>query len=185
MIKKTLLIFLLLITVCFTSGYKTIEKYTINAEKDAFYHNNVGINYLKDRIYYGAIQEFKIAISLSPSTQATSVFKNNLGETYMYIGYPSEARNCFEEALKMYNLNFKYYINLVRCYKELHIIKTKINELNRSNNLYDRILLGIIYVETGEIRKGVNILDEIASTEPDLIISSAIKQYIKESLQKL
>ena len=49
----------------FCSGYRKPYKYTIDAGKDAFYHNNVGLNYLKDRIYYAAIQEFKIAIQLS------------------------------------------------------------------------------------------------------------------------
>ena len=51
MIKKLLTISLMLIMV-FCSGYKKPYKYTIKAEKDAFYHNNVGLNYLKDRIYY-------------------------------------------------------------------------------------------------------------------------------------
>ena len=62
--KKFLAIFLLLIAVT-CSGYRKPYKYTIDAGKDAFYHNNVGINYLKDRIYYAAIQEFKIAIQFN------------------------------------------------------------------------------------------------------------------------
>ena len=86
----------------FCSGYRKPYKYTIDAGKDAFYHNNVGLNYLKDRIYYAAIQEFKIAIQLSPNTQATAIFKNNLGETYNFIGYPDMARVCFEDAIKLY-----------------------------------------------------------------------------------
>ena len=83
----------------FCSGYRKPYKYTVEAEKDAFLHNNLGINHLKDRVYYAAIQEFKIAISLSPSTQATAIFKNNLGKTYMFIGYPEMAKDCFEEAI--------------------------------------------------------------------------------------
>ena len=103
MIKKIITIFLLLIMV-FCSGYRKPYKYTIQAEKDAFYHNNVGLNYLKDRIYYAAIQEFKIAISLSPSTQASAIFYNNLGETYTFIGYPEQALDCFENALKSFGI---------------------------------------------------------------------------------
>ena len=53
--KKIFSIFLLLVVI-FCSGYRKPYKYTIDAGKDAFYHNNVGINYLKDRIYYAAIQ---------------------------------------------------------------------------------------------------------------------------------
>ena len=87
MIKKIFAIFFIAVIIL-CSAYKKPDKYVIRAEKDAFYHNNVGLNYLKDRIYYAAIQEFKIAISLSPSTQASAIFYNNLGETYIFIGYP-------------------------------------------------------------------------------------------------
>lgn len=183
MIKKLLTIFLLLM-MFFCSGYKKPHKYTIEAEKDAFYHNNVGLNYLKDRIYYAAIQEFKIAISLSPSTQASAIFYNNLGETYNFIGYPDMAKDCFEDALKLYGLNLKYYINLVKCYINLNIAQSKIEEYKKSENVYDRIKLGILYVETGEYRKGVNTLDEICVTEPDLLITPALKQYIKQVIDE-
>ena len=59
---KKLISILLLLVMVFCSGYRKPYKYTIDAGKDAFYHNNVGLNYLKDRIYYAAIQQFKIAI---------------------------------------------------------------------------------------------------------------------------
>lgn len=178
MIKRFFTILLLLIIV-FCSGYKKPYKYTILAEKDAFFHNNLGLNYLKDRIYYAAIQEFKIAISLSPSTQASAVFYNNLGETYNFIGHPDSAKGCFEDAIKLYGLNLKYYINLVNCYKLLNITSSKIKEFESSSDIYDKIKLGILYIETGEFRKGVNILDEICLQEPDLLITPALKQYIK------
>ncbi len=177
--KKFLTIFLLLIIVI-CSGYRKPYKYTIDAGKDAFYHNNVGINYLKDRIYYAAIQEFKIAVQLSPNTQATAIFKNNLGETYMFIGYPEMARVCFEDAIQLYGLNFKYYLNLAECYKTLGITKTKIAELVNSSNPYDKIIVGLLQIQTGQIRKGVIILDDLCAQEPDLLIIPAIKQYLKE-----
>ena len=183
MIKKILTIFLMIIMV-FCCGYKKPHKYTIRAEKDAFFHNNVGLNYLKDRIYYAAIQEFKIAISLSPSTQASAIFYNNLGETYNFIGYPDLARGCFEDSVKLYGLNLKTYMNLVDCYINLNIAQTKINEYKQSDDLYDRIKLGILYIKTGEYRNGVNILDEICIQEPDLLITPALRQYIKEVIDK-
>ncbi len=80
---KKLLTIVLLLAMIFCTGYRKPYKYTIRAEKDAYYHNNLGLNHLKDRVYYAAIQEFKIAISLSPSTQASAIFYNNLGETYI------------------------------------------------------------------------------------------------------
>ena len=181
MIKKYLIIFLLILSVS-CSAYRKPYKYTIQAEKDAFYHNNVGINYLQDRIYYAAIQEFKIAISLSPSTQASAIFYNNLGETYNYIGYPDMAKDCFENAIMLYGLNFKYYLNLVDCYIRLNLTEAKIKEFQNSNNIYERLELGLIYTKTGQIRKGINILDEICTQEPDLMITPAIRQYITQIL---
>ena len=183
MIKKLLTITLMLIMV-FCSGYKKPYKYTIQAEKDAFYHNNVGLNYLKDRIYYAAIQEFKIAISLSPSTQASAIFYNNLGETYNFIGYPETARGCFEDAIRLYGLNLKYYINLVKCYKTLNIVQTKIREFQQSEDVYDRIKLGLLYIQTEQYRKGVNTLDDICVQEPDLLITPALRQYIKQIIDE-
>ena len=177
--KKFLLIFLLL-TILFCSAYKKPYKYTIRAEKDAFYHNNVGLNYLNDRIYYAAIQEFKIAISLSPSTQASGIFYNNLGETYVYIGSPDMARDCFEKAVNCYGMNLQYYINLAKCYKSLKISGSKIAELNSSKNVYDRITLGLLYLEMGEKFKGISTLDEFCANEPDVLITPAIRKYIRD-----
>ncbi|MBO5738981.1 hypothetical protein J6R97_06545 [bacterium] len=180
---RNILIFLLCVTMFLCSGYRKPPKYVIDAEKDAFFHNNVGLNYLKDRIYYAAIQEFKIAISLSPSTQASAIFYNNLGETYRFIGYPDLARTCFEDAIKLYGLNLQYYINLVKNYVDLGLLNNKINEFQQSNNVYDRIKLGLLYVENKEYRKAVNTLDEVCSDEPDLLIIPALRQYIKEIIE--
>ena len=182
--KKFLAIFLLLIAVI-CSGYRKPYKYTIDAGKDAFYHNNVGINYLKDRIYYAAIQEFKIAIQLSPNTQATAIFKNNLGETYTFIGYPEMARVCFEDAIKLYGLNFKYYLNLAECYRTLGVTKTKMAEYANSVSPYDKIMLGLLQIQSGAIRKGVITLDDLCNQEPNLLITPAIRQYLKEVTAKI
>lgn len=182
---KKLVSFSLLLIMLLCSGYRKPYRYTIDAGKDAYLHNNIGLNYLKDRIYYAAIQEFKIAIQLSPNSQATAVFKNNLGETYNFIGYPDMARVCFEDAVKLYGLNFKYYQNLVECYKNLGIVNSKIKELSNTNNPYEKIQLGLLYIASGETRKGVIILDEICMEEPNLIITGAIRQYLKEVTSKL
>ena len=172
MMKKIFTLVLLCVLV-FCSGYKKPYRYTIKAEKDAYVHNNIGLNYLQDRIYYAAIQEFKIAIQLSPNTQTTAIFKNNLGETYMYIGYPEMARVCFEDAVHQYGLNLKYYMNLAQCYETLDILKTKIDELSKSENTYDQIMLGILYTKTGDERKGIIKLDEICQALPSVFYSRA------------
>ena len=41
-------------------------------------------------------------------------------------------------------------------------------------------MLGVLYAEKGETRRAITILDEFCMSEPDLIITPSIKNYIKE-----
>ena len=182
--KKCFTLILLCLLV-FCTGYRKPYKYTIKAEKDAFFHNNLGINFLKDRAYYAAIQEFKIAISLSPETQASAIFYNNLGETYTFIGYPDMAEDCFTNAIRLYGLNFKYYLNLADCYIKTGKADKKIAELAQSDYVYDKITLGILYISTGQKRRGINLLDEVCANDPDLLITPAVRKYIADTLETM
>jgi tetratricopeptide (TPR) repeat protein len=182
--QKLLPILLILLTFI-TSAYRAPEVYTIDATKNAYIHNNLGLTYLKEHCYYAAIQEFKIAISLNSNTQATAVYYSNIGDTYMEIGYPDMARQPYEDAIKQYGLNLKYYQNLAKCYKELKIIPQKINEYSSGENPLNKVMLGILYIENGNLKRGVIILDEFTMKEPDLLITPAVKQYIKETVKKI
>ena len=42
----------------------TMVTYTIDAERNAYDHNNKGIMYMEEKFYAAAIQEFKIAVVL-------------------------------------------------------------------------------------------------------------------------
>ena len=182
--KKFLLIFLLF-TSFVTSGYRKPDVYVIDATKNAYLHNNMGLHYMDERCYYAAIQEFKIAISLSPSAQATAVYYKNLGDAYMKIGYPDMARQPYEDAIKQYSLNFSYYKDLAKCYKMLGLASEKITEYRNDENPLNKVMLGVLYVENGNPKRGVTVLDEFAASEPDLIITPAVKQYIKETVKNL
>lgn len=182
--KKTALIFFLLLISFSTSGYKRPEFYTIDSTKNAFIHNNKGINYLEERLYYPAIQEFKIAISLNPDTQATAVYYNNLGETYMKIGAPDLALDCFERAILQYSLNLKYYQNLADCYVALNIAQKKLQETKSNSNPLNLVMRGILYEKTGEMKRAITTLDEFTYTEPDLLITPAVRQHVKNLVQE-
>ncbi len=183
-IKKVLLTALIFLSF-FTSGYKKLDVFTIDAAKNAYWHNNLGLNYMKERCYYAAIQEFKIAISLAPNTQASAVYYNNIGDAYMAIGYPNMARQPYEDAVKQFGLNFQYYQDLVKCYKALGLIPEKISEYSSGENPLNKVMLGLLYVESGNLQRGIIILDEFVMSEPDLMITPAIKQYIKEPVKKI
>ena len=140
--KKLALISLLFCAVLF-SGYRKPDFYTIDSEKNAYYHNNLGLNYLKDHWYYPAIQEFKIAISLSPNE------------------------------------------NLADCYVELGLVNTKIKQTYENDNPLNLIMRGLLYQRQGKLRDAITTLDEFAVKEPDLIITPAVKGYIKQLVSQL
>lgn len=186
MIKNCIVVFSFLVIAFFSSGYIRPETYVIDAEKNAVNHNNIGLRDVAEGDYYNAIQEFCIAISLNPNTQSTAVYYNNLGETYMKLGYYKEAQQCFENAITQYNLNFLYYQNLVKSFKSQGIIKSKIKkyQVKGEKNPLVMIMLGLLYVESGDKRRGIIKLDEFCMKEPDLLITGAVRGYIKEILPK-
>lgn len=180
MIKKSFATFILLLIILITSGYTKPDVYKIDAEKNAIMHNNLGLEAVSEQNYYEAIQEFSMAILLNPKTQATAVYYNNLGETYMKLRYFRDAQGCFEKSIKQYNLNFLYYQNLVKSLKAQKVINSKIKtyECLNDKNPLNMILLGLMYVENGDIRRGIIKLDEFCMKEPDLLITGAVRNYI-------
>ena len=178
--KKITAIFFLIFLSFLTSGYKKPDVYKIDAVRNAYIHNNKGTMYVQDRLYLPAIQEFKIAISLNPNTQATAVYYNNLGEVYMKIGAPDLALDCFERAVLQYSLNLKYYQNLAKTFKALGTVDEQIVKYSDGSNPLNKVMLGVLYAQKGETKRAITILDEFCMTEPDLIITPSIKKYIRE-----
>ncbi len=175
----TVLLILLCSVPVFAAG-GTSATYVIDPEKNAYDHNNLGIMYVEEKAYYAAIQEFKMAISLNPKTQATAVYFTNLGKVYMTIGYPDLALDCFKNAITQYNLNFEYYQNLVDCYSALKQVDVRLGQYRNSANPLDKIMLGLLYAKSGNTKKAIITLDEFVMSEPDLLISPAVKLYIQE-----
>lgn len=185
--RKLLILFaIFLMTLPAYSVQGTIATYVIDAEKNAYEHNNLGIAYVEEKDYFSAIQEFKIAISLNPKTQATAVYFNNLGKVYMTIGYPEMALDCFQNAITQYNLNFDYYVNLVSCYEKLGQIQNQLEIYkNKNDKPFDRVMLGLLYEKSGNYKKAIIVLDEFAMEEPNLLITPAVKYHIQEIVDKV
>ncbi|MCR5261914.1 MAG: hypothetical protein K6C94_08775 [Candidatus Gastranaerophilales bacterium] len=160
--------------------------YVIDAETNAARHNNLGIIWLRERYYYGAIKEFEIAINLNPNSQASSVYYNNLGRTYITIGYPELAEAKFLMAIKKYPLNFEYYVNLVEAYGKQNKTAQKLeyHKKHRKNNI-DDILIALLYGALGQTSTEVTMLDEFCNNEPDLIITPAVRRYVSEQAKYL
>ncbi len=182
--KKITAIFFLIFLSFLTSGYKKPDVYKIDAVRNAYIHNNKGTMYVQDRLYLPAIQEFKIAISLNPNTQATAVYYNNLGEVYMKIGAPDLALDCFERAVLQYSLNLKYYQNLADCYIALNMADKKLQETRENSNPLNLIMRGLIYEKTGNVRQAITTLDEFTYLEPDLLITPDVKRYLQNLVRE-
>ena len=180
--KKFYVICLIFMSMIF-SGYKMTEEYIIDSEQNAYIHNNLGLKYLKENQYYPAMEEFKIAISLSPETQASAVFYNNLGEVYMKLERPDLAQDCFERALRQYSLNFRYYLNLADCYYKLGFADTQIAHSKKDTNPLGLVLRGLLYEKKGQNILAITTLDEFVAKEPDLIITDAVKKHIKKLVE--
>lgn len=160
----------------------TIVSYTIDPEKNAWEHNNIGINYMEEKCYYAAIQEFKIAISLNPKAQSTAIYLNNLGKAYLTIGYPELALRCFEDALKQYSLNFEFYDNLAKCYAQLGKTKEQLAKYQSEagKNPVSRVMIGLLHEQNGDKKQAITVLDDFVTSEPDLIITPAVRKHIKD-----
>lgn len=170
----------------FTSGYVRPDVYKIDAQKNAIMHNNLGLKSVSEGNYFLAVQEFSLAIALNPGTQATAVYYNNLGETYMKIGYYPEAQRCFENSITQYSLNLLYYQNLVKSFKAQNIVGSKIKyySAKAEKESLSMITLGLLYVANGDTKRGIIKLDEFCMREPNLLITGAVRNYIAGIIPK-
>ena len=172
-------IVLLVVFLLFSSSVFAMER--IDAKKNAYIHNNKGLIYLQDKYYFGAIKEFQMAINLNPKSQAAAVYYTNLATTYEAIGYPNLALPCFEKALNLNALSFNPYLRLAESYKKNNVAEKKLEELrlNKTSPL-DEVMIGLLFIQIGQVTTGITVLDEFANKEPNLMLSIGVKNYIKE-----
>ncbi len=151
----------------------------IKAQNNAYRHNNKGLLYLQDNYYYGAIKEFQIAIDLNPNTQASAAYYVNLAKTYEIIGYDNLAQPNYEKAVSLNVMCFEYYLKLAENYKKLGIIDKKLKELQtKKYSPLNDILIGLLYIQNGYVTTGITVLDDFCNKEPDLLVTSGVRNYI-------
>ena len=158
--------------------------YEIDASRNASIHNNLGVNYMKEHYYFGAIKEFEIAIQINPNTQASATYYNNLGKVYLKTGYYDLSEKSFKEALSRNTTNFEFYQNLVESYKQQNKLQSELKKAMADNKNISRIIAGLILIQTGKIEAGISTLDEFCFDEPDMIITKGIKNYIRTVADK-
>ncbi len=177
------LISLIALMFFLTAGTSLIAP--IDAKKNAIWHNDQGMDYLEKGYYYGAIQEFKIAILLNDDSPSTGVFYNNLGETYLKVGKYDWATDCFEYSIR-YNPNFIYY------YENYAFALLKSGKINSKIQYYKKLttkdprkssnwmMLGILYREKKQKTEAIYCFEKFIKLEPKMIVTETIKQMSNE-----
>lgn len=177
--------FLLVIIIMLSAMPVFADKFVIEAERNANFHNNLGIIHMQDRYYAAAIKEFQIAILTNPDTQATAVYYSNLANVYMKIGYPALAEDVLQRAVKLSPMNFSYYKDLSQVYAKEKILPLKLRQYSKdTKNPLSSIMVGLILIEQGKTDAGLSKLQEFCYLEPDLIITKGVQAYIDERLKK-
>ena len=173
--KRIINIFFILVFAFINTG----AVFEIDAARNASIHNNIGVNYMKEKYYYGAIKEFEMAIQLNPNTQASATYYNNLGKAYLKIGYPELAEKSFNSSLERNSVNFEVFQNLVESYKQQNKLKSELKKSMADKKNLSKIKAGLIMIQLGQLESGINTLDEFCFDEPDMIITKGIKSYIQ------
>lgn len=182
--SKLLKIIALLLLLPFIS-MQALSVVEINAETNAYRHNNKGLIYLQEKYYYGAIKEFEIAIGILPDKQASAVFYTNLAQTYDKIGYHKKAEPMYEKALSLNGLNASYYINLAESYKKSGTVDEKLKLYkSKKNSPLNQIMTGLLYIQKGDISTGITELDDFCDKEPNLLVTPGIRAYINKIINE-
>ena len=157
------------------------EQYIIDAAKNARTHSNMGNIYFAQGNMISAITEYKIAYNLNPNSASSAVYLYNLARCYMKLNNYAQAKIYLENAIKKDFINMTYYEAVVDCYIALNIQQNELKRCLKDNqNPYNRVVAGLIFLKTGNKTAAKNIFDEFVNKNPDMIISSDLRQIMKE-----
>lgn len=199
---KILLIFILfaIIQPSFADLHKASIITPVDAKTSAQKHNNLGTAYFREKDYFAAIKEYRIAIGINPDSQTTATYFNNLGKVYLVLGeiqvknglplqgwddFSIMAEISFEEAILKDCMKLEYYQNLVKAYELTGKMETKKQYFlaNTEKNPFNVIPAALILTKQGQIQHANMLLDDFATQNPDIIITRDIKKIIKENIK--
>jgi len=182
--KRLFVIPVLFLALLF-SGYAQ----NLDPSQNAIWHNSLGLEYMRQGNYSGAISEYKIAIALKADTSASAAFHNNLGLVYMKLHRPDWAMVCFENSIQLNSNAFYYYENLVDSYAMSNTLSQQNSYFRRKTaanfeNSYNWLMLGLIQAKKKEYKNAVNSFNNYILLEPEIVVSQAVKTKIDE-IQRL
>ena len=168
----------------------------VDAKNNAKMHTNLGNAYFREKDYFAAIKEYRIAIGINPDVQTAASTFNNLGKVYLVLGeiqkknglplqgwddFSIMAQVSFEEAILKDCMKLEYYQNLVQAYKLTGAMETKKTYFlnNVDKNPFNVIPAALIIKEQGDIDRANMLLDDFVSANPKIIISRDLEKLIK------
>jgi tetratricopeptide (TPR) repeat protein len=178
---NALKIILILVLIPLIQG----STFVIDPSKNAVWHNERGLFFLRFENYYGAIEEFKIAIALNHKTEASAAFYNNLGSAYYKLGIYETANQCFQSAISL-NPNFiQYYQSLIDTYKAQKKLNKVIKDYEKMvkkdpYNSRAHLMLGLINKKINNKAKALIYLSEFKRLEPDLDVTKQVDAMLRE-----
>ena len=66
----------------------------------------------------------------------------------------------------------------------MRLTNKMIPKYKASTNPLDKVMLGLLYVETGDIQRGIMTLDDFCMSEPDLILTQGVRNYLRDLTRK-
>jgi len=179
MIKLVKIFASILILLMIQSG-----SFVIDPSENAVSHNSYGVFYFKIEDYPAAIQEFKMAIALSPDAASTASFYNNLGLVYLKIHRYDWARSCFNISISMSPNFLEYYVNLVKSYKGKKQLGTLANNYNKTlkkkrNDYIIWLMLGLINKEQNKKTEAIKCFKEFKKLGPDDLLGAAVDNLVR------
>ena len=161
-------------------GLDGYEYQKIDAVKNARLHSNMGNIYFDEKNYVSALKEYEIAYNLASHTTAGSTYLYNIARCFMKIKNYALAQNALLGAIERDCLNMTYYKSLVECFIAQNTQEKELEKyLKDDSNPYNKIIAGLIYLNTNRKSIAKSIFDDFVNDNPDMIITQDIKAILK------
>ena len=184
---KSILLFLsfFLIAPCYAiksnHGIDGFVQGEINAAKNARLHSNMGNIYFDEGKYISALKEYEIAYNLAYESQAGGVYLYNIARCYMELGNFNVAKKAIEGAIRKDCINITYYETLCECIFKLNIQEKELRKyIHDSSNPYNKIMVGLIYKNSGRAMQARAVFDDFIVQYPDMLIAEDVKLLLRQ-----